>query len=277
MSRWRWLKCVLRPVYRTVLTPRWQEMLGQYRSGQVSERDIELFAHLEGVNGLVIDAGANRGQFALSLLSVNRSLNILGFEPNAGLRWALLMVALLGRGRFRFRLRGLSDRKQRLQLHVPVTKSFDLSSNASLDPDEFDKDYVQTRLTGYSHRSGGRYRFGRRRVRLIRLDALGLSPLAIKIDVEGWELQALKGMRETIERCHPLLMIELNNQHRFLPWLQDLGYRFYRYDPEARTLSPADCMEGMLNVFALHPHMPATVSVPIARHICRSGPSGTKS
>jgi len=250
-----------------MLTLRWQEMLDQYRSGQVSERDIELFGYLDGLEGLVVDAGANRGQFALSMFAVNRSLKILAFEPNPSLRWALLAVAALNPGRFSFRLRGLGDRRQSLQLHVPVTDAFDLSSNASLDPDEFDKDYVQTRLAGYSHRSGGRYRFGQRRVRLIRLDSLTLSPLIVKIDVEGWELQALEGMRETLVRCHPLLMIELNNAQRFLPWLQKLGYRFYGYDAETGVLLPTESGEGMLNVFAIHPRMPADLARSVSDRI----------
>lgn len=257
--RWRWLKRILSPIYRNALTPRWQELLDQYRTGHISERDIELFAHFDGIEGLVIDAGANRGQFALSLFAVNRTLRVLAFEPNRSLRWALLAVAALNPRRFRFQLLGLGDREQCMELHVPVTSETDLSSNASLDPDEFEKDYVRARLTEYSHRSGGRYRFGQRRARLIRLDSLDLSPLAVKIDVEGWELQALEGMRETIERCRPLLMIELNNPERFLPWLTRRGYRCYGYDAQPATLS-TDITEGRLNIFAIHPETPDVIT-----------------
>lgn len=42
-----------------------------------------------------------------------------------------------------------------------------------------------------------------------RLDEFDLENVdLIKIDVEGWELEVLKGARETIKRCQPVLMIE---------------------------------------------------------------------
>jgi len=253
---------LLRPLYRSLLTPRWREIIAQYRTGQVSEIDIELFRHLENCDGencdgLVIDAGANRGQFALSLLAINRTLKVLSFEPNSALRWSLLLISLLYPARFRFRLRALGEQRQSLTLHVPVTRHMDLSSNASLDTSEFDKDYVQERLAGYSQRAAGRYGFRQRRARIIPLDELRLSPLAIKIDVEGWELQTLHGMQQTIERCHPLLMIEINNLHRFRPWLQAMGYALYVFDAQQQRLTASDSGRDHLNIFAIHPQMPA--------------------
>lgn len=252
-------KRLLAPIYRGLLSPRWAEMLGQVRTGAVSESDIELFGMLDGVEGLVVDAGANRGQFALSLFAVNRSLKVLAFEPNPALRWTLMAIRAIHFRRFRYRLHGLGDREQRLVLHVPRTRGIDLSSNASLDPAEFERDLVRERLADYSSRSDGRYRFTQRKARLIPLDSLGLSPVVVKIDVEGWELAVLTGMRDTIERCHPLLMIELNRPERFMPFLEELGYRFYAYDAESGTLSSDRLIEGRLNIFAVHPESPKAV------------------
>lgn len=254
------IKRLLAPIYRGVLTPRWAELLGQMRLGSVSEADIELFGHLEGVRGLVVDAGANRGQFALSLLTVNRSLEVFAFEANPSLRWALMAIRARHPRRFRYRLEGLSDRPQRQVLHVPRTRGRDLSSNASLNESEFERSLVQDRLAGYASLSGGRYEFTSRSARLVPLDAFDLSPVAIKIDVEGWELQALKGMRKTLERCHPLLMIELNQPERFMPWLDDLGYRFFGYDAADGSLSTERLIEGRLNIFALHPDSPKAIT-----------------
>jgi len=232
------------------------ELIEQYRSGEVSEPDIRLFAMLDGARGLVIDAGANRGQFALSLFAVNSTLDVLAFEPNRSLRWALLLVKALHPRRFRFRLRGLGDARQHLGLHVPRTRGFDLSSNASLDPGEFERELVRERLREYAYRNNGRYRFEQRQVRIERLDAFELSPIAVKIDVEGWELKVLEGMAETIERCYPMLMIELNAPERFVPWLLARGYRLYGFDAERGELSSSDLIEGRLNIFAVHPRTP---------------------
>jgi hypothetical protein len=42
-----------------------------------------------------------------------------------------------------------------------------------------------------------------------RLDDFGLNDVdMIKIDVEGWEFEVLKGAEQTIRRCQPILMVE---------------------------------------------------------------------
>lgn len=44
-----------------------------------------------------------------------------------------------------------------------------------------------------------------------RLDDLGLpDPGFIAIDVEGWEMHALRGMENTIRRCKPIIFCEVN-------------------------------------------------------------------
>lgn len=47
-------------------------------------------------------------------------------------------------------------------------------------------------------------------VKMIRIDALGINPSFIKIDVEGMEYDVLRGCKETILRHHPVVMIEEN-------------------------------------------------------------------
>ena len=48
----------------------------------------------------------------------------------------------------------------------------------------------------------------------------------IKIDVEGMELEALEGARRTIERSHPIMLIEKikTDAAQLLQWLKAHGY-----------------------------------------------------
>lgn len=68
-----------------------------------------------------------------------------------------------------------------------------------------------------------------------RLDDLGLQVCdLIYLDVEGYEWNALRGALETIARCRPVLVIEINKnvvfagytKQDFRAWILSLGYRF---------------------------------------------------
>ena len=76
-------------------------------------------------------------------------------------------------------------------------------------------------------------------VKLVTLDSevseLGLIPSVIKIDVEGWEWEVLKGARKTLERYRPCLFLSLHppalnelgvSDGAVLSWLEELGYKW---------------------------------------------------
>jgi FkbM family methyltransferase len=51
-------------------------------------------------------------------------------------------------------------------------------------------------------------------------------PTVVKIDVEGFELQVLEGMRRTIAEHAPVIICELHDTHReFAAFARDVGYR----------------------------------------------------
>jgi FkbM family methyltransferase len=82
------------------------------------------------------------------------------------------------------------------------------------------------------------------------LDDYGLSPALMKIDVEGHEVRVLRGARETILDCRPILIIEVNKWQLepagyticgLYKELEDLGYR---HCTDIRTDQPFDPDDG---------------------------------
>jgi len=73
---------------------------------------------------------------------------------------------------------------------------------------------------------------GHTRIRTRRLDALGLSPTFVKLHLEGAELAALKGAKQTLLDCRPLLAATVYHTDdgvwKTADWLMQTltGYRF---------------------------------------------------
>ncbi len=78
----------------------------------------------------------------------------------------------------------------------------------------------------------------------------GRAPALMKIDVEGAELDVLRGARHAIASHRPALLVEVNDPEGLEALLTELGYRPWRYDPATRTLLPTTVVAGS-NVIAL--------------------------
>lgn len=95
--------------------------------------------------------------------------------------------------------------------------------------------------------------YRKREVPTIRLDTFAtenpVDPVLIKIDVEGAELQVLKGGLQLIGRSKPAIVVEVTNDRQAVcDWLTSQGYSLF--DEYGQ---PADPCRRLYNVFALQP------------------------
>jgi len=66
-------------------------------------------------------------------------------------------------------------------------------------------------LTRHLENSGAAHVSPNGDVPMYTIDQMGMDPDFIQLDIEGFEYQALQGAVETLERCHPIVMIEEAN------------------------------------------------------------------
>lgn len=145
--------------------------------------------------GAFIDVGANRGQTLIKVAAVDRTRRYIGFEPNLGCaNFVERIIELNALSNHTIFPVGLADRSRAVQLLVSSTGSESSTTAAG--------------VRGMAAYAGSKQVLVQTGDSI--LDDLALSEVAlIKLDVEGAELEALLGLRRTIERHQPWLVFEV--------------------------------------------------------------------
>lgn len=209
------------------------------------EADFRAFALFGGRPGIFLDVGANIGQSALSFRAVNRRMPILSIEANPLLEGDLRFVRRVV-SRFDFRICAASDAAGVLTLHVPVYRGLPISGEASLDP-AMTRDLYWLREQGVA-RAAGDVQLRTVEVQSMPLDELGVAPAFVKLDVQGAELAALRGLAGTLAQHRPVLLVERTAIDGVKEFLAPIGYRPFVYLPERHRLEPDDG-RATLNLF----------------------------
>ena len=103
---------------------------------------------------------------------------------------------------------------------------------------------------------GDRFEIVTRRVPVKRLDDYGFDPSFVKLDVQGYELDALRGLAATIDRARPVLLVE-SPRPEIRRWLADKDYRAFQYLPDEHRLVSDSDHGHTLNVVFLPREDPA--------------------
>lgn len=170
----------------------------------IAEKYLAPFQKFVPVGGVVVDAGAMIGDHTATYAEwVGPHGSVHAFEPNPE-AFECLAYNMRNLPQVQLYKFGLSDHARRCKLH--------LSPNA-----------------GASHLSND---FGI--VATLTLDDLSLASLDfLKMDAEGFETRILNGAKETIARCHPVMLIEVNegaldrassSRYELLTLIDSMGY-----------------------------------------------------
>jgi FkbM family methyltransferase len=194
---------------------------------------LEKLQHLiRNDGGMFVDVGINLGQTLLKLRSVLPEFKYVGFDPNPEcIAYVNALVRLNGFENTTVYPIGLSDRAAVLQLQSYADDTTD--STASLIQDFRPEHKVLRRLN----------------VPVFPMNSLNLEGTLrfVKIDVEGAELEVIRGMMDALSRDRPIVLMEIlpaydsDNTPRIARYRQvehffrELNYSCYRVRKTSRN------------------------------------------
>ena len=153
------------------------------------EKDFEALKFFPDIeNALYLDVGSNRGEAIDAIQTRIKNAKILAFEPNEFLSKKLEQ-------RFRdssnvsIKNFGLGNKTGAQTLYLPSYRGWMFSGLAS-----FHKEHIRSWLRkGLYFYNDKHLKLRQLKCKLIKLDDLKLKPFFIKLDIQGYEYQALKG------------------------------------------------------------------------------------
>lgn len=194
--------------------------------GEWAEHELSVLRSFISVGATVVDVGANIGTHALPFSLWVGNGRIIAIEAQPHICQVLRLNCLR------------NDRR-----NVDVVNAVCADTRGSI---AFRPDYAKEHNFGAVSFAGlpsdtrrGLFRWLHRfrrsttlNIPVITLDELcGKAAVSlIKIDIEGMELDALRGAQEVIARCHPVIYFEQNNTERLSNthrYLTNFGYRMF--------------------------------------------------
>jgi FkbM family methyltransferase len=197
--------------------------------GLYDRRELELVREHLG-DGDFVDVGSHIGMYTVAAARAT-SGRVLAFEPNPSARAQLSEnLTLNGCRNVLVVPKAVADAPGHALLHVPATPD---PSFSSLDAGRFAEGRpIDVEVTTVD----------------TEVQAAGVQPAVVKVDVEGGELGVVGGMSATIAAHRPVLLVEVSEQSaRELAGLLD-GYSGFRV---GRGLEPLESGRGLFNALFL--------------------------
>lgn len=201
----------LRAIFRILflITPKRLHIPLRYRLSEMEggvEPELRYLDRMVRKGGTALDIGANIGMFSYRLAGLAEK--VVAFEINDDL---LAELEAWNPGNIEVVAKGLSSEAGEATLYIPVLNGKKLVGWASLAPGNCPD--TNEHVT--------------KPVQTVTLDSLALRGVTfIKMDVEGHELEVLRGARETLRTNRPVMMIEIRerNLEAIRELLEELGY-----------------------------------------------------
>ena len=211
-------------------------LAGRYFYKFMGEADFEFFKYFKMEKDKVfVDVGANDGISALTFRVFNKKNQILSFEPDTNHNKSLERVKKKIKN-FSYLNLGIGKSKEELILYIPKCGKIYIGQLASLFKDEA-KNNVSKIISKKNILD--EVTLIEKKISIVTLDEMNLNPGAIKIDIEGYEYEAIQGGQNTIKKYEPILMIEVNEKsfEKIKNLLNELNYSIFVFNKNSKKLN----------------------------------------
>lgn len=223
-----------------------EAVMHRWKTKEVHDTDFYGFTIGSRRINTILDIGANLGQSIISFRILFPDATIHSYEANPILIGKLNSLASEVPGNIQINAYGLADTGGSFYLNIPYSNDEAFIEEASITDSYYELPWVKQKFL----ERGGLTRLEKVKCDLRVGDDLKLSPDLIKVDVEGAESLVLRGLRRTIERSKPVIMVENSDWHNVSTIMKSLGYVARRYDHAENKLLP---MNGpTTNTFYIH-------------------------
>ncbi len=187
--------------------------------GEWAEAEVELFQYLLPKEANCIEVGSNMGMHAIPLSQICQSGTVYCYEPQRPVFHILCAnIALNNRLNIIARHNAVGEHSGLIDIE---TSSYD-------EPWNYGSFSIES---GFSSENSFNHTVKKDSVHVVTLDT-DIKPdtriSLIKIDVEGFELQVLKGARQLIERDEPDIFVEVNSAENIMSIMNELNQYNYR-------------------------------------------------
>jgi len=203
----------------------------------------------------ILDVGSNDGTSIRMFRRYFPLVKIIAVDPIATPRFKLKNVTLIKSA--------LSEKVGSRTLVTPIVNGKQLTQYSSFYKEKMitqicsDMDLVETEVSTIVSE-----------VNFNTVDNLGIDPYFIKIDVEGAELEVLKGSLNVIKKFNPVILVEIQNENTYQAikeLLYDYGYINISSNEKSRKLIPKDALtpissfeQGTNNYIWINPSKPVS-------------------
>ena len=191
------------------------------------EKEFQILRFIKKNDKIILDIGSNNGVSARSIRLFNKTNMIISFEPNKFLKKKLEQTQkkIIN---FKFYLFGVLDKNKKIDLFIPFYKNYSLDAQSSIK-----LTYVIDSLRrGIFHKKLiKKIKIKKIRSQFKTIDNFNFKPFFIKVDTEGTEHLVLNGLKKTIKKFKPILMIEKNDMNFFIlnKILKKMNYELYSF------------------------------------------------